>query len=1360
MFRHFLSLSLALFPLAAAAQDGFRWVVEPRFADAGVAHQGVVPLFDGQAWGLMGRDGQWVLAPQFEAVGGAGQGRFAVQRGGLWGAVDIAGREVLPFEFQAIGTPSDITPVKWQGAWYALDPQGQPQEALLNIDELVGNDGFCVTGRLRGEAVADWRGAEPRATSAGDGAFGVPVGGVAVVELGGRFGYLECQYGTISGGEAVFDEARPFVEEMGAVRQGETWAYVGPWGNSLEIAGDWTGAREFSEGLAPVKDRTSGLWGYIDRQGQWVIAPQFDAAYSFSDGLAGVNLGGKRGFLAPDGSFAVAPQFVDFTRAGGGVAAVKTETGWGVVAAEAADPATMLNLPLADLMAAQAGRDPGYALVPSNPHWYFAQDVVSLHAITFSTDGRVMITTLANREEAEVALWDATSHRLIRKLKLPGATQALLLPGTEILAVGTETGHLVLIDAVTGAELHRIRPHDGPVKDMVLSPDGRFLAVTDGVDPALWSLPDGALHARLGLPGEKLRFAPDSGSILVGSSRGDLGRATPGGEILSQIAGAPPPEEPPMMSGPVPNMALSPEGTLVVAGIRSEEQPDGFYKMRTFLTITREEEAPQVLDLPDSLTDVLTLDLSDDGRRVAYAGNSDEDWTVKVEVRDLGTGEAVASESLNAQDPGDGIARSMFAVDRLAFVPGSGDVILVGAEGDAIVRFDPAQGRITAAFGEPLAEAKGAAAPPGGGLYLSSDGDGSVWVWDMEAGALEARVEVPAIGPEEMAWSDGGTLYLADALDEGDIIAVDFDTLEVRTATGEEAERASQGFADYGAPPPADLAEAIEALPGAGQAVTLRGGAMAVQSETVGLHRAYDLKTGALLAEFLATPDGEWLVLTPEGFFAASPNGARLVSVANGLTAFSVDQVYQALYRPDLVRAKLAGDPGGEVAKAAAELDLAAILKTGPAPLTRFALPMEGTEAETPEIEVEAEITDEGGGIGRIEWRVNGLTVAVQEGARGAAALESDVPKARARVALEPGANLIEVVAYNAAGLLASVPASLTVNWDGVATDVAPDLYVLSVGVNDYADGRLKLNYAAADAKAFAEAMGKAGQGLFGKVEVVTLLDAQVTGAGLDAAFADMAAKVRPQDVFVFFLAGHGKTVEGRYYFIPQDFRFDGEDAITRLGIDQDRWQGWAAAIRAKKSVMIYDTCESGSLTGTRSVDAAAAQSAAVARLTRAMGRTILSASTDDAPALEGYRGHGVLTFALLDALGRADDNGNATIEVTELAGYLDRTVPEISQAAFGLRQVPQMSIRGSDFALGASVAVLSAEESFPTTLTHVALPGAALLDGPGGAPVGAIPEGAMLGVYRIEERDGYARIAKDGRAMGWVAVGSLMALQ
>jgi hypothetical protein len=254
---------------------------------------------------------------------------------------------------------------------------------------------------------------------------------------------------------------------------------------------------------------------------------------------------------------------------------------------------------------------------------------------------------------------------------------------------------------------------------------------------------------------------------------------------------------------------------------------------------------------------------------------------------------------------------------------------------------------------------------------------------------------------------------------------------------------------------------------------------------------------------------------------------------------------------------------------------------------------------------------------------------------------------------------------------------------------------------------------------------------------------------------------VKPSDVFVFFLAGHGKTVEGEYHFIPADFSFSGDDPIRQNGIAQARWQEWMAGIKARKSVMIYDTCESGSVTGTRSLDAALSQSAAVERLTRAMGRTILSASTDDAPALEGYQGHGVLTYALLSALQAGDANGNGAVEVTELAAFIDQKVPEFSAAAFGYRQVPQMSIKGSDFALGAQVAVLSgAAEVFPQTLTHVVAGGTGVLDAPGGAVVQTIDAGGFFGVFLIEEQDGFARIAREGRALGWVPVASLGRLQ
>lgn len=50
-------------------------------------------------------------------------------------------------------------------------------------------------------------------------------------------------------------------------------------------------AGSFSEGLADVK--ISGKWGYIDKTGKYVINPQFDDAWPFSEGLTKVKSGKK-----------------------------------------------------------------------------------------------------------------------------------------------------------------------------------------------------------------------------------------------------------------------------------------------------------------------------------------------------------------------------------------------------------------------------------------------------------------------------------------------------------------------------------------------------------------------------------------------------------------------------------------------------------------------------------------------------------------------------------------------------------------------------------------------------------------------------------------------------------------------------------------------------------------------------------------------------------------------------------------------------------------------------------------------------------------------------------------------------------
>jgi hypothetical protein len=61
------------------------------------------------------------------------------------------------------------------------------------------------------------------------------------------------------------------------------------------------------------------------------------------------------------------------------------------------------------------------------------------------------------------------------------------------------------------------------------------------------------------------------------------------------------------------------------------------------------------------------------------------------------------------------------------------------------------------------------------------------------------------------------------------------------------------------------------------------------------------------IAKLYAFTDGEWIVITPEGYFNASPNGAKHLNVRVGNNVYGIDQFYSKFYRPELVQLALAG---------------------------------------------------------------------------------------------------------------------------------------------------------------------------------------------------------------------------------------------------------------------------------------------------------------------------------------------------------------------------------------------------------------------------------------------------------------------
>lgn len=63
--------------------------------------------------------------------------------------------------------------------------------------------------------------------------------------------------------------------------------------------------------LCAVKAPDTGKYGYVDGQGRWVVAPKYDNAYGFSEGLAEVRVNRKVGFIDLQGNEVIPPQFDD-----------------------------------------------------------------------------------------------------------------------------------------------------------------------------------------------------------------------------------------------------------------------------------------------------------------------------------------------------------------------------------------------------------------------------------------------------------------------------------------------------------------------------------------------------------------------------------------------------------------------------------------------------------------------------------------------------------------------------------------------------------------------------------------------------------------------------------------------------------------------------------------------------------------------------------------------------------------------------------------------------------------------------------------------------------------------------------------
>lgn len=515
---------------------------------------------------------------------------------------------------------------------------------------------------------------------------------------------------------------------------------------------------------------------------------------------------------------------------------------------------------------------------------------------------------------------------------------------------------------------------------------------------------------------------------------------------------------------------------------------------------------------------------------------------------------------------------------------------------------------------------------------------------------LSTEKEVAAFGSSSnsLCYSNNGK-YIANGTHDGDIEIWDIENIKLlKTLKGHKGIVGSVSFS--------------------------KDGKRVVSCANDNTIKVWSVVSGELLATILNAPNGEYITYTPEGFFTGTEWATKnLVYLVDGLDIIELDQMYDKLYRPDLIAAKLQGQDISAYAKGISLSDIAA---SGAAPAVNIL--NKNSTSQSRDIMLDFSVTDKGGGIGSVNYSVNGKVYRYSDGLKSSKGqtFTCSIP-----VTLDSGNNLIQVFAMNGANEISSKKALLNLTWNGNVN--RPNLFVMTVAVNNYRDSGLKLNYCVNDADSLEKALLVQNGSLYNRVVVESLRDKDVTKQNLVKKFNDLSNKVSPDDVFVFFISGHGTTYnDGDYYFIPYDYLGTRADSLVTDAVSKNDLLKNLSLVKAKKSLVLLDTCSSGAFASDKG-QRGMTEKTAIDRLANTTGQAVIAACSDNQFAMEGYNGHGLFTYVLLDAMkGGADRNNDGFISMQELSSYIGGEVISRSEQKWGYAQVPYSSLTASEFPL------------------------------------------------------------------------------
>ena len=468
--------------------------------------------------------------------------------------------------------------------------------------------------------------------------------------------------------------------------------------------------------------------------------------------------------------------------------------------------------------------------------------------------------------------------------------------------------------------------------------------------------------------------------------------------------------------------------------------------------------------------------------------------------------------------------------------------------------------------------------------------------------------------------------------------------------------------------------------------------------------KLWDLETQNIAATLYPIPaTGDWAVVMPDGRFDASPAAQKDIYFVKGLNTFPLEILYEQFYTPKLLPRLLAGEVFSPIDADFDNLKKAPVVKISYEQKTRnLAVEDEGMPSYTnttglAQITVNAKAENDK--IAEIRLFHNGKIVNLAT--RGLFVTDdvTNTDSKKYTITLMPGQNIFRAVALNTQRT-ESKPDEILVIYQSVAkpsgeqavkvvgngildeVDKNATLYLVVVGINKYQNEKMSLNYALADATAFKDEMEKDAKSVITNIKTYFVTDITANKTGITAALKQVQEMAKPQDVFVFYYAGHGVIGKDKeFYLVPNDVS-DLKNVQAELeskGIPSKLLQKYAIDIAAQKQLFILDACQSaGAFNEMLSADGDQQKSIAV--VSRSTGTHWMAASGAQQFANEfSQLGHGAFTYVLLDAL-KGSAAADKMITVNGLKNYLQQGVPELMKKYSGTLQYPASYGFGNDF--------------------------------------------------------------------------------